>query len=61
MHAALLYDALNNTITPAGHRVIVYLDVRRLVKGEDWEQVTKNTQICHMSTTSSLGAQRATQ
>ena len=39
MHAALLYDALNNTVTPAGHRVIVYLDVRRLVKGEDWEQV----------------------
>ena len=39
LHAALLYDALNNTVTPAGHRVIVYLDVRRLVKGEDWEQV----------------------
>ncbi len=36
-HAMLLYDVLNNTTTPAGHRVIVYLDVKRLVKGEDWE------------------------
>jgi hypothetical protein len=27
----LLYEVLNNTITPAGHRVIVYLDVKRLV------------------------------
>jgi hypothetical protein len=30
-HAMLLYEVLNNTITPAGHRVIVYLDVKRLV------------------------------
>jgi hypothetical protein len=37
-HAMLLYDVLNNTTTPAGHRVIVYLDVKRLVKGEDWEE-----------------------
>ncbi len=37
-HAAMLYDALNNTITPAGHRVIVYLDAKRLVKGEGWEE-----------------------
>lgn len=36
-HAALLYDLLNNTITPAGHRVIVFLDSRRLVKGAAWE------------------------
>ncbi len=36
-HAMMLYDVLNNTTTPAGHRVIVYLDVKRLVKGEDWE------------------------
>ncbi len=31
MHANLLYEVLNNTITPAGNRVIVYLDVKRLV------------------------------
>ena len=37
-HASILYDALNNTITPAGHRVIVYLDAKRLVKGEGWEE-----------------------
>ena len=37
-HAMLLYEVLNNTITPAGNRVIVYLDAKRLVKGEDWEQ-----------------------
>ena len=43
LHAALLYDALNNTVTPAGHRVIAYLDVRRLVKGQDWEQVRDAT------------------
>jgi hypothetical protein len=36
-HAALLYELLNNTITPAGHRVIVFLDSRRLVKGAAWE------------------------
>ena len=36
-HAMLLYDVLNNTTTPAGHRVIVYLDIKRLVNGEDWE------------------------
>ena len=37
-HALLLFDLLNNTTTPAGHRVIVYLDSKRLVKGEDWEE-----------------------
>ena len=37
-HAMLLYEVLNNTMTPAGHRVLVYLDSRRLVKGEVWEQ-----------------------
>ena len=36
-HAQLLYELLNNTVTPSGHRVIVYLDTKRLVKGEDWE------------------------
>ena len=52
MHAALLYDALNNTVTPAGHRVIAYLDVRRLVKGEDWEQVASVTiSFIHRGTT----------
>ena len=38
VHASLLYEALNNSITPAGHRVAVFLDSRRLVKGEDWER-----------------------
>ena len=37
-HSTLLYEVLNNTTTPSGHRVIVYLDVKRLVKGEDWEE-----------------------
>ena len=37
-HAVLLHDVLNNTVTPGGHRVINYLDARRLVSGEDWEQ-----------------------
>jgi hypothetical protein len=36
--ARLLYDELNHSVTPGGHRVTVYLDVHRLVKGEDWEQ-----------------------
>ena len=36
-HARLLFDELNHSITPGGHRVTVYWDVRRLVKGEDWE------------------------
>ena len=36
-HAKLLYELLNNTVTKAGHRVIVYLDTKRLIKGEDWE------------------------
>ena len=37
-HAMMLYEVLNNTMTPLGHRVIVYLDAKRLVKGEDWEE-----------------------
>jgi len=37
-HAMLLHEALNNTVTPAGHRVINYLDVKRLVSAQDWEQ-----------------------
>ena len=36
-HALMLYDVLNNTITPAGRRVIVYLDFKRL-ESEDWEE-----------------------
>ena len=32
VHASMLYDALNNSVTPAGHRVIVFLDAKRLVK-----------------------------
>jgi hypothetical protein len=38
---------LNNTVTPAGHRVINYLDVKRLVSGEDWEQVNPEPQTLH--------------
>ena len=30
--ARLLFDALNNTVTPAGHTVRVYFDAERLVK-----------------------------
>ena len=35
--ARLLFDELNHTVTPGGHRVTVYWDAHRLVKGEDWE------------------------
>jgi len=30
-------QALNNTATPGGLRVAVFLDTKRLVKGEDWQ------------------------
>mmetsp|Transcript_36696 Transcript_36696/g.96836 ORF Transcript_36696/g.96836 Transcript_36696/m.96836 type:complete len:562 (+) Transcript_36696:5975-7660(+) len=36
--ARLIFDCLNHTVTPGGHRVTVYLDHARLVKGEDWEE-----------------------
>ena len=36
--AQLLFDELNHSVTPGGHRVTVYLDAHRLVKGEDWEE-----------------------
>ena len=36
--ARLLFDELNHTLTPAGHRVTVYWDAHRLVKGEEWEE-----------------------
>ena len=35
--ARLLFDELNHTLTPGGHRVTVFWDAHRLVKGEDWE------------------------
>jgi len=38
IHASLLHEVLNNTVTPGGHRVVNYLDTQRLVKGEDWEK-----------------------
>ncbi|KAJ1484666.1 hypothetical protein T484DRAFT_1796356, partial [Baffinella frigidus] len=38
IHATLLHEVLNNTVTPGGHRVVNYLDSQRLVKGEDWEK-----------------------
>jgi len=36
--ARILFDELNHSRTPAGHRVTVYWDAFRLVKGEDWEE-----------------------
>jgi YD repeat-containing protein len=36
--ARLLFDELNHSVTPAGHRVTVYWDAHRLVKGENWEE-----------------------
>ncbi len=35
--ARLLFDELNHSVTSGGHRVTVYWDAHRLVKGEDWE------------------------
>jgi serine/threonine protein kinase len=35
--AQLIFDELNHTITPGGHRVTIYFDAHRLVKGENWE------------------------
>ena len=35
--AQLLFDELNHSVTPGGHRVTVYWDAHRLVKGQDWE------------------------
>ena len=36
--ARLLFDELNHSVTAGGHRVTVYWDAHRLVKGEDWEE-----------------------
>ena len=36
--ARLIFDELNHTMTPGGHRVTVYWDAHRLVKGERWEE-----------------------
>ena len=36
--ARLLFDELNHTVTPGGHRVTVFWDAHRLIKGEDWEE-----------------------
>ena len=36
--ARLLFDELNHSVTPGGHRVTVYWDSHRLVKGEPWEE-----------------------
>ena len=35
--ARIIFDELNHSVTPGGHRVTVYWDAHRLVKGEDWE------------------------
>jgi hypothetical protein len=35
--ARLIFDELNRTVTPGGHRVTVYWDAFRLARGEDWE------------------------
>ena len=34
--ARLLFEELNHSLTPGGHRVTVYWDAHRLIKGEDW-------------------------
>ena len=36
--ARLIFDELNHSVTPGGHRVTVFWDSQRLVKGEDWEE-----------------------
>ena len=36
-HALMLYDILNNTLTPAGNRVIVYFDFKQL-ESNNWEE-----------------------
>ena len=36
--ARILFDELNHSVTPGGHRVTVYWDAHRLVEGEDWEE-----------------------
>ena len=36
--ARLIYDDLNHTVTPGGHRVTVFWDARRPIQGEDWEE-----------------------
>jgi hypothetical protein len=36
--ARLIFDDLNHTVTPGGHRVTVYWDSYRLVAGQDWEE-----------------------
>ena len=36
--ARVLFDELNHTLTPGGHRVTVYWDAHRLVKGQPWEE-----------------------
>jgi len=38
VHAQLLHEVLNNTVTPAGHRVINYFDAQRLQPGGDLEE-----------------------
>jgi serine/threonine protein kinase len=36
--ARFIFDELNHSVTPGGHRVTVYWDAHRLVDGEDWEE-----------------------
>jgi serine/threonine protein kinase len=35
--ARILFDVLNHTVTPGGHRVTLFWDRHRLVAGDDWE------------------------
>ncbi len=35
--ARILFDKLNHSVTPGGHRVTVFWDARRLIEGENWE------------------------
>lgn len=38
LHAKLFHEVLNNSVTPAGHRVINYLDTKRLSSTDNWEE-----------------------
>ena len=35
--ARILFDELNHSVTPGGHRVTVFWDAHRLIEGENWE------------------------
>ena len=46
--ARLIFDELNHSVTLGGHRVTVYWDAHRLVKGEDWEEGFATGLLCSL-------------